>query len=388
MDFSFTPEQEALRQEVRDFVKRELSPEMREERGEVAGVRYSKEFSRKLGKKGWIGLAWPLEYGGKGLGKIEQLIYTEEMILSGAPIGYHYTAERQMGPSIIIYGTNEQKEWFLPRIVRGELSMCIGYSEPETGSDLASLQTKAVADGDDYIVNGSKIWNGAHHSEWMWLASRTNPDAPKHKGISVFLLDLSLPGVNIQPFPNMANEDNFALVTFDNVRVPNKMMVGEMDTGWYVVAANLDFERSGIERVASNYPVLLEFVGFIKEDRFNGKTLLENPVVRHRVAEMFVEVEVGRLLAYQIAWMQSKGIVPNREAAISKLFGTETSQRNARGMMEILGMYGQLVKGSKYAPLEGRTLEAWYAAISGTIAAGTSEIMRNVIAQRGLGLPR
>ena len=388
MDFSFTPEQEAFRRDIRDFLERELTPDMLEEAGEVAGVRYSRKFSRKLGERGWIGLAWPKEYGGQGLGHIEQMIYLEEMIINGAPIGYHYTAERQMIPSIILSGTEEQKRWFIPRVAKGELAMSIGYSEPETGSDLASLQTRAIPDGDDYVINGAKIWNGAHNTDWIWLAVRTGTEGPKHKGISVFLVDLGLPGIKIEPFENMAGEKKFAIVTFEDVRVPARMMVGEENGGWYVVMANLDFERSGIERVAVSYPILREFVRYLKETRVKGKVLWDDPSIRNRVAEMFIEVDVGALLSYKIAWMQSQGIVPNREATISKAFGAQTTQRNARGMMEILGMYGLLEGDSKYAALKGRIVKSWYDSYAATITGGTSEIMRNIIALRGLGLPR
>ncbi|MCL0044203.1 acyl-CoA dehydrogenase family protein [Dehalococcoidia bacterium] len=389
MDFSFTPEQERFRQEIRDFLAKELTPEIRDVRTEIAGVGVSKEFSRKVGDKGWIGLAWPKEYGGQNLGHVEGLIYREEMILNGAPIAYHLTSENQMAPSIMMSGTDEQKQWFIPRIAKGELSFCIGYTESGVGSDLASLQTRAISEGDDYVINGSKIWNsGARHSEWMWLAARTDPQASKHRGISVFLLDLSLPGVTIRPITNMGGVDGFNLITFDDVKISKRMLVGEPNEGWYVVAGNLDFERSGIERVASNFHLIQEFLQLLKTIRLNGKELADNPLVRHRVAQMLIEIEVGKLLCYKIAWMQSQGIVPNREASISKVFGTETTQRNARAMMEILGLYGQLRAGSRYTPLQGRILNGWYNAISFTIAAGTSEIQRNVIAQRGLGLPR
>lgn len=388
MDFSFTPEQEAFRQEIRDFIKQELTPEMLNEPGEVAGVKYSKAFSKKLGQKGWIGLNWPKEYGGQGLGPIDQLIYLEEMIVNAAPIGYHYTAERQMIPSIILFGTEEQKRWFIPRVAKGELAMSIGYSEPETGSDLASLQTKAVQDGDDYIINGVKIWNGAHNTDWIWLAVRTNTTVAKHRGLSVFLVDLSLPGVKIEPFANMADESNFCLVTFSDVRVPAAMMVGEKDRGWGVMMANLDFERAGIERVAVNYPILKNFVTYLKKASYNSKRLWDRPEVRHRVAQMYIEVEAGRLLAYKVAWMLSKGVVPNREATVSKLFGAQTTQRIGQGIMEIVGMYGQLEEGSKYASLDGGVLKPWYTSYSSTVTGGTSEILRNIIALRGLELPR
>ncbi|MBI4338804.1 MAG: acyl-CoA dehydrogenase family protein [Chloroflexi bacterium] len=389
MDFGFNPRQERFRQEVRDFLARELTPEFRDARYEVAGVGVSREFSRKLGQKGWIGLAWPREHGGQGMGYLDYLIYREEMVMAGAPIAYHLTAENQMAPSILAVGSSEQVRAFIPRIASGELSICIGYSEPGAGSDLASLETRALRDGDDYVINGAKTWNsGARHSQYVWLAARTTPDVPRHRGISVFLVDMALPGVDVKPIVNMAGLDGFATITFENVRVPESALVGEVDQGWYVVAQNLDYERSGIERVASNYPVLRDFVRFIKDARLNGSSIASRPEVKHRVAQMFIDLEVGRLLAYKVAWMQSQGQAPNREASASKLFGAETTQRNARAMLEIMGLYGQLAEGSPYAPLQGRLLRAWYGGISATIAAGTSEVQRNIIAQRGLGLPR
>ncbi|GBD10625.1 Acyl-CoA dehydrogenase FadE26 [bacterium HR23] len=388
MDFRFTPQQEGFRQEVRAFLREEL-PRFQKGLAEEGEGGVNKAFSRRLGEKGWIGLAWPKEYGGQGLGYVQQAIYWEEMLLAGAPIGYHLVAERQMGPSIILFGTEEQKRFFLPRIMKGECGFSIGYSEPDTGSDLASLKTRAVQDGDDYVINGAKIWNSSHRgADYIWLAARTNPDAPKHRGISVFLVDLKLPGITIQPITNMANIPGFCLVTFDQVRVPKGMMVGEKDRGWHVVAGNLDFERSGIERVSYCYPLFREFVRFVREVPVGGRRLGEDPRVRARLAEMEIEYQVGRWLAYKVAWMQDQGVVPNLEASVSKLFGTEVSQRMARTMAEVLGLYGQLEPGSPWAPLQGRVERAWIYAIPRTIAGGTSEVMRNIIALRGLGLPR
>ena len=383
MDFTWTPEQQAFRQEIHDFLARELTPELR-----AAEEGSSREFSRKLGQRGWIGLPWPKEYGGQGLGHMERLIYSEEMHLSGAPIGYHHIAERQMGPSIIMVGTDEQREEYLPRIARGELSVAIGYSEPDTGSDLAGVKTRAVRDGDDYVVSGAKVWNNALRSEYMWLAARTDPDAPKHRGITVFLVDLKSPGITISPIYNMANQPGFSLVNFENARVPKSAMVGEENQGWYVVAANLDFERSGIERVGRFYPLWREFLSFVRRARFNGGRLIDDPRVRHTLAEVQIEFEVGRLMCYKVAYETSLGRVPNIEASASKLFGCEVSQHMARTMDQVLGLYGQLEPGSPYAPLAGRVERAWMYAITSTIAGGTSEIMRNIIATRGLGLPR
>jgi alkylation response protein AidB-like acyl-CoA dehydrogenase len=385
MDFSWTPEQQAFRQELRVFLNAELTPEMRRLGAEDGA---SQEFSRRMGRRGLIGLPWPKEYGGRGLGHLERLIYSEEMLLSGAPIGYHHNAERQMGPSIIMVGTEEQKREFLPRIARGELSIAIGYSEPDTGSDLAGLKTRAVRDGDDYVVDGAKVWNAAHRSDYIWLAARTDPDAPKHRGISVFMVDLKTPGTTISPIQNMAGIPGFCLVTFEGARVPKSALIGEENRGWYVVAANLDFERSGIERVAQGYSLWQDFLAFVKQASFNGHRLADDPRVRNTLAQTQIEFEVGRLLCYKVAYEMSQGRVPNIEATASKLFGCEATQRRARTMSQVLGLYGQLEPGSPHAPLAGRVERAWVYAITWTIAGGTSEIMRNIIATRGLGLPR
>jgi len=389
MEFSFTPEQEKLRIDISNFLANNLTPEYKNVLYDVAGVGVSKEFSQMLAKNGWIGMQWPKMYGGAGMGIMEYVIYREEMVMQGAPIGYHLTAENQMAPSIMINGTDEQKKRIIPSIAKAEMSICIGYSEPNTGSDLASLQTRADKDGDDFIINGVKTWNsGAIHSELIWLATRTNPDVPKHKGITVFLVELDSPGVTINPIQNMTRINGFSNIVFDNVRVPKRNIVGELDQGWYVVAQNLDFERSGIERVASNYSIIYDFLEYIKTNTLNNGKLSNNSLLRNRIADMFIEVEVGRYMAYNIAWMQSKGLVPNKEASISKVFGAETTKRNSQAMLEILGMYGGMDYQSSYSPLQGKVLRSWYGGISSTIAAGTSEIQRNIIAMRGLGLPR
>ncbi len=389
MDFHFTPEQEAFREQIRQFLREEVTPEIRraiEENPEDGSMH--KEFSRKVGARGWIGLAWPKGFGGEGIGHIERLIYNEEMIYWRAPVGYHLTGERQMAPSLIISGTPEQQADYIPRIARGELGFCIGYSEPGAGSDLAGLQTRAVADGDDYVINGQKIFtSGAHWADYVWLATRTDPDAPKHKGISVFVVDLKSPGLTVKPLWNMGG-GRFNEVYFDDVRVPKRNMVGEENQGWYVVAANLDFERSGIERVISGQLTFDELLDRLRMGGQEGLPKDASPALRHRLADMAVEFQVGRLLAYRVAWLQSQGQVPNYEASTSKVFGTELTQRVGRACIEVLGLYGPVQRGTRSGALDGRIASMYLANVSATIAGGTSEIQRNIIATRGLGLPR
>ena len=389
MDFAFTPEQLSFRQEVRDFLDEALTPEEWQAIDDGAeGTYHNRAFSKKLAAKGWIGLSWPKEWGGQAISHMMRLIYYEEMITSKAPIGYHFIAERQMGPSFMLNGTEEQKRQYVPGIVNADISFCIGYSEPGAGSDLAGLQTRAVRDGDDYVVNGSKIWtSGAHMADYIWLATRTDPDAPKHKGISVFVLPLNTPGVEIRPLISMDNDHGFNQIFFDNVRVPKSGMVGEKNQGWYVVAANLDFERSGIERIANNYKTYRRLERFMREEGRPGTGGVD-AIARHKLAEMAIDYNVGRLLAYRVAWQQSEGMVPNYEASMSKMYGCEASQRISRHCADILGLYGLFDVPQRRAPMRGRVGKGFLRSVSNTIAGGTTEIQRNIIATRGLGLPR
>ena len=389
LEFSFTPEQEHFRREVRDFLAKEMTPEVRKAADAADYGGLSKEFSKKVGAKGWIGLAWPKEYGGLGMGQMERLIYDEEMTVAHAPVDYHVNAERQMIPSIILFGTDEQKREYIPRAARGECGFGIGYSEPEAGSDLASLQTSAVRDGDDYVVNGQKVWcSQAAFQDYIWLAARTDSAVPRHRGISVLIVDLKLPGVTIQPIRDMAWSESFSTVFFDNVRVPVKQRVSDENKGWYVAANNLDFERSGIDRIYRYFPLFKDFVSYTKEKTTGNGSLWNRPSVRHAIADLAVQFEVGRLLCYRAAWMLSRNQMPNHEASLSKLFGTEVSKRLAGAAMSILGPYGLLREFTKSAPLRGMVSRAYLWAPAVTLAGGASEIQRNVIATRGLGLPR
>ena len=392
MRFEFTKEQTAFREEVRGWLGGVL-PRFQVGRDfagksevEAEDTRYSPAFSRELGKEGWIGRAWPVEYGGQGLGYIEQMIFNEEMARNRAPCGYHIPAERQMGPSILQFGSEEQKAHFVRGIIAGEIGFAIGYTEPNTGSDLAGLQTAAMKDGDDYVINGQKMWaGGAHFVDYLWTAVRTDPDAPKHRGVSVFIIPLKdTPGLTMRPFYTMAGS-RMNEVFFDNVRMPASALVGEKDRGWYTVAHNLDFERSGIERIVQAEMLQEEVVAVMREALPEA---LADPLVRHRLAETAIEIRMERNLAYRVASMQSQGLVPNREASISKLVGSEVGQRQCRMLVDAMGHYGVLARGSKHVSLRGKPLRKYLDSVANTIRAGTSEIQRNIIATRGLGLPR
>ena len=395
MDFRFTTQQEAFRREIREWLEGVL-PRFQVGRDfigrsevEAEDTRYSPAFSRELGKKGWIGMAWPESLGGHGLGFIEQMLFNEEMVRQRAPCGYHLPAERQMGPSILHAGSDEQKSFFIPQVIAGEVGFAIGYTEPNAGSDLASLQTQARQDGDDYVINGQKMWaGGAHFVEYLWTAVRTDPAAPKHRGVSVFVIPLKgTPGLTVRPFHAMSGA-RYNEVFFDNVRVPASAMVGEKDRGWYTVAHNLDFERSGIERVAQAEMQWEEVVGCAREMTVGRKPLLSQAGVQRRLAEVALELKVERNLCYRVGWMQSNGLVPNAEVSVSRLYGSEAGQRACRAFISVLGMHGMLARDSKYAPIRGKVLRKYLDSVANTIRAGTAEVQRNIIAGRGLGLPR
>ena len=391
MDFKFAPEEEAFRTEVKEFLKQELKPGWDEEFDseselgvEVQG-QFAKDFNKKLAERGWLAIAWPKQYGGMEASVMQQVVYNEEMAYAGAPVGFNMGVA-WVGPSLMLYGTEEQKNEFIPKITNLEHTWCTLYSEPAAGSDLAAVETKAVRDGDDWVINGQKIWTtGAHRSNWGWLAARTDPDAPKHKGISMFLVPMDAPGISIRPLVNMAGNHGFNEVFFEDVRIPANYLVGTENSGWYMLAVALDFERSSIAGSARIRRALGELVSFAKE---NPQFIENKPQIRNRLVDTAIEVEIGAALSYRVASMQNEGKAPNYEATIAKLYSTELSQRFASTGIELLGMYGPLHPKSKYAKLKGGMERGYQLAVSATIAGGTSEVMKTIGAIRGLGLPR
>ena len=398
MDFRDTPEEASFRQEVREFISAEYkkdgddgtvsAAQAASAGGPDAMERYN-AWIKKLATKGWVAPAWPTEYGGAGLSVMQQFVFNEELALARAPRpgGIGIT---MAGPTIIVYGTDEQKKQHLSGMLQGEV-WCQGFSEPGSGSDLASLQTKAEKDGDDYIINGQKIWiSGALYAERMILLARTDPEAPKHKGISYFLFDMKAPGVTVQPLVNMAGTPGFNEVFFDNVRVPRKDLLGEENRGWYVGTTTLDFERSSIGTSIAQGQSVEDLVLWVKENRRG--TL--HATAKMELAERSIEAETARLMSYRVISLQNRGQVPNHEASAVKIFAGELNQRIANTAVNILGLAGQLVRGEKgsanarYAPKNGRFGRVYLASVASTIAGGTSEINRNIIATRGLGLPR
>ena len=394
MDFRFSEEDERFRQEVREFFEKELPPELMAKRAEMEtgsheAWEFGMEFARKLGKKGWLLGAWPKEYGGQGWSYTQQFIYDQERGAHGSPRG-DFVGVRLAGPAIMVYGTEEQKKQHLPPIAKCEKIWCQGFSEPEAGSDLPALQTRAVKSGDDYILNGQKVWTTqASHADWGIFLARTNPDVKKREGISYFLLDMKTPGIIVRPVEAIGLGPHFCEVFLDDARVPKDCILGGPEwenRGWQQVIKTFSFERSGVSGTASAAKMLEQFVQFAKETKHNGKPLAEDPVVRHKLAELAIEIEVGRLLSYRILWMENAGIPTAYYPSQGKAFSSELSQRLSNVGVHLLGLYGQLETGSKWVPLSGRIENSYLVSLSNTVGAGTTEIMRNTIAI-GLGLP-
>jgi len=393
MDFRFSPEEEAFRREVHDFIETECPPNLRGE-----GVNLFQEVGNlfawraKVAKKGWVAPAWPKEYGGAGMTIMEQFIYNLETarMRAPAPIFIGGLAVAVIGPTIIIYGTEEQKKEHIPRILSGEVMWCQGFSESGAGSDLASLQTRAVKDGDDYVINGQKIWTTlAHMSQYMLLLARSDPDVPKHKGLSYFIVPMKAPGVTVRPLYNMAGSHEFNEVFFDNMRIPANNLVGEENRGWYQAVTTLDIERSNIGSAVGQSQGVEDLVRFARENRDNGVVrIASDPSLRHELAERYIETQASLMLSYRMVTMQARGLIPNYEASATKLYSMELNQRIANTGLRLMGLYGQLSRGSKWAPLKGRMEFQYIRSVANTIEGGTSEVQRNIVATRGLGLPR
>ena len=383
MNFRDSPEQRRLRDEVQSFLQADpaLAARPFPEDGWIAG--FDPAFSRRLAERGWIGMTWPRRYGGAERSYLDRLIVTEELLLAGAPVAAHWFGDRQIGPALLANGSEAQKQDLIPRILRAEVSFCIGMSEPGAGSDLAGLATRAELVGDHFAVSGQKIWTSfATEADYCYLLARSDPDAAPHRGISELLVPMDLPGITIRPILDMVGEEHFGEVFFDGVRVPAENLIGTLHRGWYQIMRQLDYERSGIERLISNYPLWRDVKRLARE-----RGLTRDPVVRQRMARIETAFRAGRGLIYGVANMLTAGEVPNHEAACAKTFCTTLEQEIARLTSELLGPYAQLQRGSSRAPLDGRAARALLYAPAYTIQGGTNEILKNIIAQRGLGLP-
>jgi alkylation response protein AidB-like acyl-CoA dehydrogenase len=388
MDFRLSAEQEKFRQEVRDFLEGEIKQGLWQPSCDAWIMGHDPSFTKRVAQRGWIGLTWPKEYGGQGRSFIDRLILTEEMLRYGAPAACHWFADRQIGGAIVHYGTDEQKKELLPIILKGEAYVGLGMSEPDAGSDLASLKTKATEDGDYYIIDGQKTWtSGGSHMNWIYLVARTDPDAPKHRGISEFFFETSLPGITVAPIVDITGGVHFNEVFFENVRIPKKCLIGEKNKGFYQILNQLDYERSGMERLMANYPLFEALIQYTRETKRNGKPLSEEPLIRTKLAQLEIEFEIGRLHMYRVAMVMDEGRAPNWESAMAKAYGTAFEQRLASTAIEILGLYGQLAPQSKWVPIQGLAYHSYLSSKGYSLQAGTSEILKNILAARKLELP-
>ncbi|MDP2953481.1 MAG: acyl-CoA dehydrogenase family protein [Chloroflexota bacterium] len=387
MDFHLGERAQTFRQEVRAFLEKELPPDWEGYEEEAAESydywAFHRAFNRKLGERRWLALGWPEEWGGGARSLEEQMAFAEEMGYHKAP--FYSRTVGIVGPFLMACGSEAQKRRFLLPMARGEVEFCLAFTEPGAGSDLASAQCRATQEGDHFIIEGQKSYiSNAHHADYCFLVARTDPQAPRHRGLSLFLVGMKSPGVKVRPTLNMLGYHCFNEVFFDRVEVPRRDMVGEKDLGWYKLVVSLDLERTvhgaGIVRAAFYRRTLEELAELVK-----GKV---SAAGRGELADLAIAVEVFRWLCYRVAWRQGQGTLLGHEAAVTKVMGGELCQRLARVGMGLLGLYGQLRQGSKHALWRGKMERLYLSSIPLTIAGGSAEVQRGIIALRGLGLPR
>jgi alkylation response protein AidB-like acyl-CoA dehydrogenase len=395
MDFEFSPEQDAFRAEVRKWLAENLPPELCVDDAYDERIAPNREvfekrraWQAKLHREGYGGFPWPKRYGGRDASLIEQYIWDEEYSNARAPVLPGYFGLGLCGPTLMQWGTASQKERFLKRILAADDIWCQGYSEPGAGSDLAGISTRAVDKGDYFEVNGQKVWtSGAQYADWMFMLARTDPDAPKHRGISYLLLDMKSPGVSVRPLITMNGHAHFNEVFFDNVQVPRDNLVGQINDGWKVAMTTLSFERSfaGGGGHGSQIKRLVELAKTVEID---GKPAWEKEWVRQQLAQFAIENEAAKYARLRTFTRQLRGLPPGPEGSMLKLFGSELGVRIARFSTELLGGYGLLGEATEVVPDAPRWLNRVLSSRQYTIAGGTSEIQRNIIGERTLGLPK
>jgi len=397
MDFALTPEQQSFRDEIRDWLEKNLSKDwvarLRQgsdvPRPEAYGL--LRDWQRRMYEAGFVGLTWPKEYGGRGLTFMEEMILHEEMALHRVPPVLNILAIGMAGPTIIAYGTEEQKKRYPPKMLSCEEIWCQGYSEPNAGSDLAALQTRAAKDGEYYVVNGQKVWTSlAHVADWMMLLARTDPDAPKHKGITYFLLDMHSPGITVKPLRHMTGEAEFNEVYLDNVRVHESQILGGLNNGWAVGLTTLMYERLALGfglqvRLRIALDGLVELARGTKKD---GVPVTRDPVMRQKLAQLWIETEVFKYTGARAITRLLKGELPGPEASTGKMMWVEGHQRLQELAMEIQGPYAQILHGSPWAVADGLWQHTFLRSRANSIEGGTTEIQRNIIGERVLGLPK
>ena len=378
-----TAAQQELQSELRAYFAALLTPDVKRALGgEGDNPELWRQLVRQLGRDGWLGLGWPMEYGGGGAGPFEQLILFTEVQRAGAP--FPFVTVNTVGPTLMAYGTPAQKERYLPGILRGEQVWAIGYTEPGAGTDLASLRTRAVRDGEDWVVDGNKVYtSGAGHSDFIWLAVRTNPEAPKHQGISILAVPTDVPGFSWTPLHTVGG--NTTSTTFyDGVRVPLDSVIGEVDAGWRLLTSQLNHERVGLAAFSGRTEALWELV----RDWCVETGIADDPLVRADLARTYAQVEAMRLLNWQLTGAVANDAVSVADASAAKVFGTETHAAVCRTLFGLLGAAGARRQGSSGAVLDGRVEVLTRGAIVNTFGGGVNEVLRDLICTTGLGMPR
>jgi alkylation response protein AidB-like acyl-CoA dehydrogenase len=384
MDLELSPEEKAYQQELRELLQREVTEEVVAETISMKGLGpHSFKLLRKLGEKGLLAPSWPVQYGGLGLSHVTQAIMGNELGYCHGPYPLNGLV---IGNTLLQVGSDSQKEYYLPKIAKGEIEFALGYTEPQSGSDLASIEIRAVESGNKFIINGQKIYNSeAHCAQYHWLAARTDTSVPKHKGLSLFIVDLASPGITIRPLITMAglrtNE-----VFYDDVRVPKENLVGEKNKGWDSMMMALTRERA--VSIGEDHRWFDELVKYVLQSIKDNHARFQETQILEKLAQLAMEIHIGYLLIYRASSLVDDGIPLRYESSMAKTFVRELRQRLFITAMEILGPYGQIRQGSKWAMLDGQILRGYLYMTQGTIVAGTSEIQRNIMAIRGLGLPR
>ncbi len=389
MDLRYTPEEERFRAELRAWLAANPpgpEPETLEE-----WVAYGKRWQRRLYEAGWCGIAWPVEYGGRGASLIEQIVFQEEMARAKAPMLINLAGLTMGGPVLMAHGTEAQKRRHLQAILRADEIWCQGFSEPNAGSDLAALATRAVRDGAHFVVTGQKVWTSfARYADWCMLLARTDPAAPKHRGITFLLVDMHAPGVTVRPLRQITGDEDFNELFFDEVRVPVANVVGAIDGGWDIAITCLMHERQTLtfSRQLQSRVALDEMIALARRHERNGRPVRGDPVLRQRLAAAVIDSTAMQYTAYRNLTRALRGGVPGPEGSIEKLFWSEMYQRQLETALAIVGPHGLVMRGSRHALADGQWPYLYLYARGRTIAAGTSEVQRNIIAERVLGLPR
>jgi alkylation response protein AidB-like acyl-CoA dehydrogenase len=395
MDLSFSKEDEAYRQQVRAWLRKNLPKRDGDaEGGELTlddprRIANAKAWQRKMYDAGYVATGWPVEHGGQGASILRQSILNEELVLAKAPSPIGMMGIQMLGPTLIRMGTDEQKKRHLPKILTAEELWCQGYSEPGSGSDLASLKTRAEIDGDFFVVNGQKVWTStAQFADWMFCLVRTDPQAPKHKGISYLLIDMKSPGITVRPLVQMTGQAGFNEVFFDNVRVPLKNLVGNLNEGWLVANSTLGFERNMLASTTRTQQLMADLLRLAGRRSRAGAKVTRDPVVRQRLAELQIRVEAMKLHSWKQLSDEIHGRSPGIGASINKLATTELNHEICAAALDLLGGYAGLAKGARHVEDRGVWPVDYMFTLGMIIGGGTSQIQKNIISERGLGMPK